>query len=306
VQRARADGTELVVLASDASRARVDASGTWVVFLDSTGVFRRRADLSLPRQRLFSGFAYALDVSGDGAVVAFNSYDNPLGTNPENNREVFVWESSTGLRQLTQTTSGDHDPIALTRDGAWVIATTTAPYFDPFPESEIARIRVATGAVERIGGLRPCAAERIAAGQDETRVAIAARRDCTGGNPDGNAEILLIDGTVLPAIRVSPGSVPTVVSWDVESGPASYDVIRGDVEELSAGPGGTVSLGAVSCLENDSADASTEGHEDPAVPSPGEAYFYVYRGSAGVLAGPGSFGRGSSGGERLPDSGGCP
>ena len=114
----------------------------------------------------------------------------------------------------------------------------------------------------------------------------------------------MIDRRALPGLAVTKAS-PTVVSWDVASGPATYDVIRGDVASLSLS-GGTVDLGAVVCVENDSPDAHTLGNQDPDTPSPGQAFFYVTRGSAGRSAGPGSYGTGSGGGERTPSGGGCP
>jgi len=45
---------------------------------------------------------------------------------------------------------------------------------------------------------------------------------------------------------------------------------------------------------------------DPDTPAPGHAFFYVYRGSAGVGKGAGDYGAGSSGLARVPSSGDCP
>jgi hypothetical protein len=127
---------------------------------------------------------------------------------------------------------------------------------------------------------------------------------CTPADPDGNLEIVLIDRTTPPMIRVSPGIDPTVVSWDTESGPVMYDVIRGDLADLSV-DGGAVDLGSVLCIENDSYDPDTVGDEDPVIPASGQGFFYLYRGTPGPLAGPGSYGTGSSGLERVPSDGDC-
>ena len=83
-----------------------------------------------------------------------------------------------------------------------------------------------------------------------------------------------------------------------------YDVIRGDVANLQHS-GGNVDLGTVVCLENDSGDTNTVGFEDTANPAPGQAFFYLFRGSMGVLAGAGSYDEGSGGFERVPSAGDC-
>ncbi len=104
---------------------------------------------------------------------------------------------------------------------------------------------------------------------------------------------------------MSAGAQPTQVTWAHEAQPLRYDVIRGNVADLAAGVGNTVDLGAVICLENDSPDADTTGFEDFEVPAPGQAFFYLYRGTQGSEAGPGSYGLGPSGGERIAGAGDC-
>lgn len=99
---------------------------------------------------------------------------------------------------------------------------------------------------------------------------------------------------------------PVRSSWDAESGPIRYDVIRGDVASLAFAGDGTVDLGAVICLEDDSHDNDTSGFEDAALPAADRVFFYVYRGSQGTDDGPGSYGGASGDQERVPASGGCP
>jgi hypothetical protein len=182
-----------------------------------------------------------------------------------------------------------------------VAAVSTVPRFSPGSDPEIVRIDVATGAVERIDGLRPGEPGWLAIDEHGERIAFDGTGRSFGGNADGNREIGFIDRTTAASIRVSPGAAPTPVSWDVESGPSSYDVIRGDVASLAIA-GATVDLGTVTCVENDSGDAVAE---DGGAPAPGQAWFYLYRGSAGPLAGPGSYGAGSGNRERIPTGGGC-
>src|SRR6185436_8022019 len=103
------------------------------------------------------------------------------------------------------------------------------------------------------------------------------------------------DRGTAPRIRVSPGTSPTLVSWDAASGPIRYDVIRGDVANLGFPGNGTVDLGPVSCIENDAPVNHTRGFEDAMMPSSGHAFFYLFRGSQVLGDPPGPYGRASSG-----------
>jgi hypothetical protein len=173
------------------------------------------------------------------------------------------------------------------------------------------RVNVATATSERVGGLSGCLFtretsyyERFAppsASANASLVLFEVNGDCTGENRDLNHELFAIDRRVAPSIRISGGSGPTIVSWDVESGPTSYDVIRGDRASLAFRGDGSVDLGSVTCLENDSLDATTAQAPDAVLPAPGEVFFYLYRGAPGTAA----YGVSSSGGARLPSSGDC-
>ena len=58
-------------------------------------------------------------------------------------------------------------------------------------------------------------------------------------------------------------------------------------------------------MENDSGDTTTANYEDQDTPGVGQAFFYASRGSMGINAGPGSYGTGSNGSERVAGTGGC-
>jgi hypothetical protein len=99
------------------------------------------------------------------------------------------------------------------------------------------------------------------------------------------------------------GGATTVLDWDVVTGApdALYDVARGDLANLG-GAGGGVTLGPLTCIEENSIDTSTAGDADSAVPAVGEAFFYVVRFNLGFSTG--EWGRGSAGGLRT-GTGGC-
>lgn len=93
----------------------------------------------------------------------------------------------------------------------------------------------------------------------------------------------------------------TTCVWAPVPGATAYDVIRGNVSNLLIVGGTQVSLGSVTCIENESGDTSTApSHRDAAIPTLGQSYFYLFRVSGG------NYGTSSSGLPRVPGSGTCP
>ena len=319
IYRVLPGGTGLIRLTSKTSSAsypRVDASGTWMVSIVGGTVRRVRTDASVDQALGAGQFDGWADIASGGGTVVYESTANPLGTNADGSLEIFLWSESTGLtRQLTSSPSGVNRSPTLSRDGSWVYFWSDAPRYGwEVPDSpQLYRVNVATSLVERVGGLIGCSPGPAsyeplrppAVSMTGSLAAFGASGACTEANRDGSEEIWIVDRVTKPKIGVSPGLAPTVVSWDIESGPVFYDVIRGNVASLAPGAGGTVDLGAVTCIENDSTDSSTASAPDSTLPLPGQIFFYLYRATPGVPAGPGSYGRSSGGGERVPSSGGC-
>ncbi|RMG42578.1 MAG: hypothetical protein D6718_13730 [Acidobacteria bacterium] len=315
------DGTGLVQLtaapAGTAARApRVDAAGSWVVFesdADLLGanpdggyeVFRVRSDGSGLEQlsAVDAGDARHPDISDDGARVAYDATGDPLGTNPEGNSEIYLYDSTTGLtRQLTDSVEGDSREPRLSRAGEYVYFVTDAPFAEADPDRpvDLYRVPASGGPPQRVGGLRAGIPGRAAPDESGSMAAFSGLGDFTRTNADLQPEIWIVDRNAPPELDVSR-ETPTVLRWSVISGPLRYDAIRGDVAALAPGD-----LGAVACLENDSPDNDTNGFGDPEEPAPGGAFFFLYRGSEGLDHGPGSYGRSSAGDERFPSGGDCP
>jgi hypothetical protein len=97
------------------------------------------------------------------------------------------------------------------------------------------------------------------------------------------------------------GTNQTVLRWGLVPG-AVYDVIRGNLNQITAGVG-TNNLGAVTCLANDLPDTDTSAIPDPAVPVVGQGFFYAIRQVVGGLASP--YMVSSTGKAGVPSSGGC-
>jgi hypothetical protein len=259
------------------------------------------------------------DVSDDGLRIVFASAANPLGTNPEGNGELFLYDAAaSSLRQLTALAVGNSGGPRISGNGAWVYFASNAPVFESDPDlpGDLYRIAAVGGAIERVGALRSGGIGSLGSlggvvgGGDGLAVdrsgAVAAFTwfgDFTGGNADLLSEIWLLDRNATPAFDIGRAA-PTVLAWTPESGPLRYDAIRGDLANVRAGAG-VIDLGAVRCLENDSPDASTAGFGDPDEPLPGRVFFFLYRGSQGLADGPGSYGTSTNGLERVAGAGGC-
>jgi formylglycine-generating enzyme required for sulfatase activity len=97
----------------------------------------------------------------------------------------------------------------------------------------------------------------------------------------------------------------TFFDWDPLPGGSGtvYDLARGNLSSL-AGSASAVDLGPLTCVEDDSPDASSVGHPDTVVPAPGTAFFYLVRFQEGPWVG--SWGFGSEGGERAGTDGCTP
>src|SRR5262249_32700180 len=96
----------------------------------------------------------------------------------------------------------------------------------------------------------------------------------------------------------------TLLSWDPDPQSKYYDVVRGNVANLTFN-GTTVDLGTVTCLEDNVGAGDTTGSEDALDPAPGQVFFYLYRGTVGEPPVAGSYGQGTGSGERVGGAGGC-
>jgi|GEM_PF-962760 len=329
-----ANGTGILQLTSGPNTSstyypHIDDNGTWVTFLSTanlTGanpnntaqIYRIRSDgtgIQLVSPDVTGNSLYP-DISGSGSRIAYISNANPLGTNADHSIELFVWDATAATTlQLTSAAPpagafpGTVLPASLTGNGNWIYFSASSPIaeFDPDYSHNLYRVPATSGAIERIGAFTPSQIfypHQPRPDMTGNHVVFDCVDNTTNKNPDMSNEVFLIDLSTRPQIVVGKPA-PTLVSWDPEAGPMRYDVVRGNVQNLAPGGGSTVTLGPVTCLEDDSPDADTAGFEDVAQPAAGQAFFYIYRGSRGLNFGAGSYGQSSSGLERIPASGDC-
>jgi Tol biopolymer transport system component len=305
---------------------RIDGTGTYVTFYSAVNLTGANADGSYEIFRIKSdgtnlqqltsspagSESESPDISDDGRWVAFHSTGDLLGTNADRNYEMFIYDTTTAtLRQFTSTTLGDNGGARLSDNGQWLFFGSRSPIFESDPDGAVQayRARVSDGLIQRFSGLLiggqlfyVSAPPGVSASGDQAALVIFG--DPTLENPDLYEEIFIADAAALNAPNISR-STPTLFAFRPEPSPVRYDMIRGNVANLGPGSSGTVNLGLVSCLENDSPDATIAGHEDSLAPAAGQAFFYLYRGSQGLSAGPGSYGVSKLGLDRKPSSGDC-
>ncbi|ANM31337.1 hypothetical protein ABI59_19780 [Acidobacteria bacterium Mor1] len=297
--------------------ARIDESGTWVTYQsEETGTrvaYRVRTD-GTGQEAVSVGEGREPDIDAAGNRIVFDSRADPLGTNADGNSEIFLRDYTAGtLTQLTDTIEGNNLGARISRDGNVVFFDSSTPFFEANPQGirDVYRLVIGSGDLRRVGGLRRGESTFVYTWEyrdfvqpDATgrRVLFGEEGDYSEENQDGGAEFWLADFGVDPAITVSK-TAPTVFSWEPMPSAIRYDAIRGNVADLAAS-GGNIDLGSVVCLEDESPDADTEGFGDTEPPA-GTVYFYLFRGTQGVDDGPGSYGTGSDGSERLATGGDC-
>ena len=308
LMKIKPDGTGLAPITADDSstiknfRLSASATTTWIVYSSDEnkdgGNPSGRYQISritldgTSRQRITTDPLHdsgAPDVSGDGNKIVWSSDGDFAGENSAHVVQVFLYDVPTSsYHQLTHDACGAGSP-RITRNGAWV-------YYDSCTSFD--RIAVSTGVVERVQGFGAGHPEGSADGTGAKTALLGS--DLVGVRTDA---VFFVDHAAKPKFNVGKAS-PTLLSWDPDPQSTRYDVVRGTVANLAFN-GSTVDLGAVVCLENDSPDNDTAGFEDAVDPAPGQAFFYVYRGTVGDPPVTGSYGLGTGNRERVASSGGC-
>lgn len=304
---------------------RLDAVGDWFVMSGNANiaggnpdnhfeVWRMRTN-GTGLQQITSDPVYDSafpDISADATRIVFSSTADLTGQNADHNLEIFLYRPASlpPMKQVTVSTKGDNARPRLSRDGRYVFFQSTSEYFEDAPDHArywLYRYDIDTDTLTRSGGLSfedTINAYWPAVDTDGSTVAYTTFTNSNGKNVDDYWELMLADYKKQNPPVVSPGPAPTTVSFYAEPGVIRYDVIRGDVANLQ-NLATTVNLGTVSCVEDDSGDTTTAGHADPTTPAPGHGFFYLFRGTMGLSAGPGSYGRSSSGKERVAGAGDC-
>ncbi|MCH7779778.1 MAG: right-handed parallel beta-helix repeat-containing protein [Acidobacteria bacterium] len=148
-------------------------------------------------------------------------------------------------------------------------------------------------------------AERAGTGSGRIYTAVYTATDGSG-NVASQAGFVVVPhdqgGVIDPvAIVLERSASGTVVSWAVVPDAESYDVIRGELNNVME-TSVVISLGTVLCIEANSTDESTLGWEDGELPEPGQSFFYLVEYDDGISS---SYGTEGADKPRAPGPGDC-
>jgi Tol biopolymer transport system component len=181
-------GTRIAFASSD-NLTGGNGDGGWEIFLwDAATGLTQITEMDDP-------FVPAVEINGAGDRMVFASSSNPLGTNGDGNVEIFLWDASAGLTQITNTTSGDSSAADINEAGNRIVFNSNAPLGTSADGNrEIFLWDAATGLTQitnSTGG------DNFLPSIDAngTRIAFQAENNALGGNLDGNFEIVLWDSS---------------------------------------------------------------------------------------------------------------
>ncbi|HET7289184.1 MAG TPA: hypothetical protein VFJ67_02005 [Thermodesulfobacteriota bacterium] len=139
-------------------------------------------------------------LSSDGAIVGLNSDTDPTGGNPDNNREIFLFNTNTmQFTQVTDSADTDNGGPSISSDGSRLVFTSRADLTGDNPDGnrEVflfdANTGITTQITDSVGGTFT---DAVISG-DGTRILFTSGSDIVGENPDGNIEVYFADCRVV-------------------------------------------------------------------------------------------------------------
>jgi Tol biopolymer transport system component len=135
-------------------------------------------------------------INAAGTRIAFESNANPLGTNVDGNYEIFLWDASTGLAQITNTLGGNSLNPSINADGNRIAFDSNAIIgSNGDGNNEIFLWDSSTGFTQITDTVGGKASFSPAINADGTRIAFQSEADLLGTNADGDFEIFLWDAS---------------------------------------------------------------------------------------------------------------
>jgi len=140
-------------------------------------------------------------LSSDGTIVGLNSDTDPEGGNPDNNREIFLFNTNTlQFTQVTDTTDENNNSgPSINSDGSRLAFTSNADLTGDNPDGnrEVFLFDAGTGITTQItDSVGGTFSDAVISG-DGTRILFTSGSDIVGENPDGNIEVYFADCRVI-------------------------------------------------------------------------------------------------------------
>jgi hypothetical protein len=150
-------------------------------------------------------------------------------------------------------------------------------------------------------------AERTGTGGGRVYVVTYGASDASGNATTATTSVSVPhdQGGVVEPLIITAEETPggTLLRWSEVEGALSYAVVRGNVGSLRQTET-AIELGETVCIADISWASDTVGHEDSAIPPPGEIVFYVVEWRDAM--GRSSYGTEGVGKPRVESAGGCP
>ena len=186
-----ADGTRIAFRSeSNINGGNPDGTREIFIFDTTTGIFTQITDSPTENSDDPS-------INADGTRVAFVTNANINGGNPENNDEIFLFDTTSGIfTQITNTLAGDNEEPSVNADGTRVAFRSDANINGLNPGA-IRQIFLFSqgGGIVAITSEPAGESESPSINADGTRIAFESTANINGGNADGNDEVFLFDTT---------------------------------------------------------------------------------------------------------------
>lgn len=140
-----------------------------------------------------------LSINAAGTCLAFASWTDLTGGNPDGNMEIFLVDIKTGqLTQLTDTAEITNQGPSMSADGSYVAFSRCSDFWqEPYIEPEIFMVDTATQQLTQLTSADQGGSASPSVNADGTRVAFSSTSDLTGGNPGGDEQIFLATSALL-------------------------------------------------------------------------------------------------------------
>jgi Tol biopolymer transport system component len=161
------------------------------LFNSTTGIITQITDET-------AGGSLGSSINADGTRIAFNSNANINGGNPEGNREIYLFDITTGIfTQITDETVGSSALQSINADGTRTTFNSSANINGGNPEGnlEIYLFDTTTGIITQITDETAGNSFASSINADGMRITFTSTANINGGNPEGNSEIYLFDTT---------------------------------------------------------------------------------------------------------------